>query len=233
MKVAQREPLLGEHVVDINGDPEPLLRDKQRPRPDENKVRPLEKAPQVCAGQKNQKNWCNGCMFLFVSLLCIAAFGGSGFCLYWFFGDIWQNGFTGALLMGGAVYVAKLVAMWLWINLFTRKFLTSVLLSRDNKESVPILEWFKAWLPRYLETRGRSFRQVQPLFRKKDGTTFFSFLQDIRCVCVLCVHARVRASLSSRFVPARWISSHSHAGPHRARIPSRTRHGTESGWRSS
>ena len=41
-------------------------------------------------------------------------------------------------------------------------------------------QWFKVWLPRYMKARTLQFNNVAPLFRKKDGTTFFTHFQDSR-----------------------------------------------------
>jgi len=96
------------------------------------------------------------------------------------FEAIWANGFVAALFLGGLVFVAKTFAVWFSINIIGRFFFTTIKLSKESKEATPVLEWFKVWLPKMMKERGSSFRSVQPLFRKKDGTTFFSFFRDIR-----------------------------------------------------
>jgi len=93
---------------------------------------------------------------------------------------IWANGFVAALFIGGAVFVLKAFAQWFAINVIGRFFFTTIKLSKESKEATPVLEWFKVWLPKMMKEKGSAFRSVQPLFRKKDGSTFFSFLRDIR-----------------------------------------------------
>lgn len=93
---------------------------------------------------------------------------------------IWNNGFVAALFLGGLAFVIKAVAQWMAINIFARFFMTTIKLSKDTKEATPVLEWFKVWLPKMMKDNGAAFRSVQPLFRKKDGSTFFTFLRDTR-----------------------------------------------------
>jgi len=96
------------------------------------------------------------------------------------FMTIWENGFVAALFLGGLVVCLKFVLQWLAINVIARFLFTTIKLSKETKEATPVLEWFKVWLPRMMKERGSAFRSIQPLFRKKDGSTFFSFFRDIR-----------------------------------------------------
>ena len=106
--------------------------------------------------------------------------GGSVFILVKYFHEIWQSGFVAALLLGGIAFAVQAATVWFLKNVVVRRFYTTMQLSRENKESTPVLEWFKVWLPRYMKQRKLMFNNVAPLFRKKDGTTFFTMFQDTR-----------------------------------------------------
>ena len=109
---------------------------------------------------------------------------GSIFFFCWvlvtFIAEIWASGFVAALLIGGIAVALRYVAVWIFRNIIVRRFCTTMQLSRENKESTPVLEWFKVWLPKYMKSRKIQFNNVAPLFRKKDGTTFFTMFQDTR-----------------------------------------------------
>ena len=74
--------------------------------------------------------------------------------------------------------------------------------SRENKESTPVLEWFKVWLPRHMKQQKLQFHNVAPLFRKKDGTAFFTHFQDSR--------------RSDQFALSLWASQGTHHFEYRA-----------------
>ena len=50
--------------------------------------------------------------------------------------------------------------LWFLRNVVLRRFYTTMQLSRENKESTPVLEWFKVWLPRYMRTNRKMFHNV-------------------------------------------------------------------------
>jgi hypothetical protein len=106
--------------------------------------------------------------------------GGSLYLLVRYFEVIWKSGFVAALLLGGIAFALQAATLWFIRNVVVRRFYTTMQLSRENKESTPVLEWFKVWLPRYMKQRQSMFNNVAPLFRKKDGTTFFTMFQDTR-----------------------------------------------------
>ena len=87
--------------------------------------------------------------------------------------------------------------LWVYRNVLIRHLCTTMQLSRENKESTPVLEWFKVWLPRYMKSKKIQFNNVAPLFRKKDGTTFFTMFQDTR--------------RSDQFALSLWASQGSHS----------------------
>ena len=124
----------------------------------------------------------------YFNVLLLLVFGTStagltGFCcwaLVVYFDVIWKSGFVAALLLGGIAFVLRNAMLWFVRNVFLRRFYTTMQLSRENKESTPVLEWFKVWLPRYMKSRQKMFNNVSPLFRKKDGTTYFTMFQDTR-----------------------------------------------------
>ena len=86
---------------------EPLLLSVQcHDEPDEKKLRPPTSPQPHSNTRRVGKNWCNGLFFLVAVLLCLGSVGGSGYALFIYFSDIWKNGFTAALLLGGAVYAS-------------------------------------------------------------------------------------------------------------------------------
>ena len=120
-------------------------------------------------------------------LLCIIVasilFGSAGFFCWVmvnYSAEIWASGFVAALLIGGIAMALRFFALWFLSNILVRRFCTTMQLSRENKESTPVLEWFKVWLPKYMKGRCLQFNNVTPLFRKKDGTNFFTMFQDTR-----------------------------------------------------
>lgn len=124
----------------------------------------------------------------YANLLFLTAFGslmlgsafGSIYLLIAYFSEIWKSGFVAALLLGGIALGLRYIVVWIYRNILLRNFCTTMQLSRENKESTPVLEWFKVWLPRYMKQRSKRFHNIAPLFRKKDGTTFFTHFQDSR-----------------------------------------------------
>ena len=116
---------------------------------------------------------------LFVVSASSVLVGGS-YVLIKYHDAIWKSGFVAALLIGGVAFALRTATLWFIRNVVVRRFYTTMQLSRENKESTPVLEWFKVWLPRYMKERKLMFNNVAPLFRKKDGTTFFTMFQDTR-----------------------------------------------------
>ena len=116
---------------------------------------------------------------LFVVSASSVLVGGS-YVLIKYHDAIWKSGFVAALLIGGVAFALRTATLWFIRNVVVRRFYTTMQLSRENKESTPVLEWFKVWLPRYMKERKLMFNNVAPLFRKKDGTTFFTYFQDTR-----------------------------------------------------
>ena len=112
------------------------------------------------------------------SAVLLGAAGASLYFLIAYFQVIWASGFVAALLLGGVALVLRKLLLWVYSNVILRNFFTTMQLSRENKESTPVLEWFKVWLPRYMKAQQVQFNNVAPLFRKKDGTTFFTMFQD-------------------------------------------------------
>jgi hypothetical protein len=124
-----------------------------------------------------RREWLNLAFLIGFTLVAAGTVGGSAWVLVTYFDIIWQSGFVAALLIGGLALVGRTASLWVYSNVVVRRFFTTMQLSRENKESTPVLEWFKVWLPRYLKASGRQFHNVAPLFRKRDGTTFFTMFQ--------------------------------------------------------
>ena len=127
-----------------------------------------------------RREWGNLVFLIVFSTVAVGACGGGTYLLIAYFHVIWASGFVAALLLGGFAFAVRATCLWLYRNVVMRRFCTTMQLSRENKESTPVLEWFKVWLPRYMKAHGRQFHNVAPLFRKKDGTTYFTMFQDTR-----------------------------------------------------
>jgi hypothetical protein len=97
-----------------------------------------------------------------------------------YFSQIWEASFVAALLFGSIAFLIKSFFIWLYKNIIIRRMCNTMCLSRENKEATPVLEWFKAWLPNYINSQNIEFNNISPLFRKRDGKAFFKYLQDTR-----------------------------------------------------
>ena len=124
--------------------------------------------------------WGNLVLCVFFASILLGSIGFFCWVLVTYVAEIWKSGFVAALLIGGLAVGLRYVAVWIFRNIIVRRFCTTMQLSRENKESTPVLEWFKVWLPKYMKGRRLQFNNVAPLFRKKDGTTFFTMFQDTR-----------------------------------------------------
>ena len=136
------------------------------------------------------------------SAVLLGAAGASLYFLIAYFQVIWASGFVAALLLGGVALVLRKLLVWVYSNVILRNFFTTMQLSRENKESTPVLEWFKVWLPRHMKQQKLQFHNVAPLFRKKDGTAFFTHFQDSR--------------RSDQFALSLWASQGTHHFEYRA-----------------
>ena len=136
------------------------------------------------------------------SAVLLGAAGASLYFLIAYFQVIWASGFVAALLLGGVALVLRKLLVWVYSNVILRNFFTTMQLSRENKESTPVLEWFKVWLPRHMKQQKLQFHNVAPLFRKKDGTAFFTHFQDSR--------------RSDQFALSLWASQGTHHFDYRA-----------------
>ncbi|EOD13834.1 hypothetical protein EMIHUDRAFT_212353 [Emiliania huxleyi CCMP1516] len=134
----------------------------------------LAKSPVSDLVLPTRRRWGNLLFLLIFTALTLGICGGAVWSLVHYFDSIWQSGFVAALLLGGIAFALRYAAIWMYRNVLVRHFCTTMQLSRENKESTPVLEWFKVWLPRYMKAQQVQFNNVAPLFRKKDGTTFFT-----------------------------------------------------------
>ena len=138
----------------------------------------LAKSPVSDLVLPTRRRWGNLIFLLLFTALTLGICGGAVWSLVHYFDSVWQSGFVAALLLGGIAFALRFAAIWMYRNVLIRHFCTTMQLSRENKESTPVLEWFKVWLPRYMKAQQVQFNNVAPLFRKKDGTTFFTMFQD-------------------------------------------------------
>ena len=112
--------------------------------------------------------------------------GGSVFILVKYFHEIWQSGFVAALLLGGIAFAVQAATVWFLKNVVVRRFYTTMQLSRENKESTPVLEWFKVWLPRYMKQRKLILTNILVIWHILEILVSWSGFAPAHLLVILC-----------------------------------------------